>query len=584
MTVGATGAQGPTGPTGPTGATGATGWTGWTGATGPTGPTGATGPAGVGGALGYWGSFWDTTDQVAPLANTPYEIRLNTTDPDSNGVSVVSNSRVTFANAGVYSLTFSIQFRNSDTQIHDVNVWLRKNDSGSTGDMPDSDTKLSVTARHGGVDGFQLMTVNFVYKLVAGDFIEMIWSTTSTQVTIDSSPAGTTPISPSIPGVIFTATQVMYTQVGPTGATGIQGPTGPTGWTGPQGIQGPTGWTGPAASLIVGTTSITSGSTNRILFEGTGNVLQESSNLVWDQTNSRLGLGTTTPTDLLDINTGNVNITTYSFGQDLKLSTAGIFARANRFYNTGNTTSTAYFGTYGTSTSGVTRAYWSIGSQATDATGWTFTNGVHLMPNGNVLMGTTTDGGSRLQVKGSGSTSATTSFNVQNNLGVTKISANDDSTTLNLLSGVNGGSAAQLTLGPIATGTLYIEAQVNGGGNGHRIYTDRQNTNMFFGCVSATTPTNNNITIGNSTTATGATHNILFRQSNAVVGGFPNIANVTYPSAQFFIESTTRGFLKPRMTTAQRDARLLQRYFMGSVANCWIWFVRIWCSWSSNVF
>ena len=548
MTVGATGAQGPTGPTGPVGATGATGPTGangTNGATGPTGPTGATGPAGVGGALGYWGSFWDTTDQTATLPNTPYEIKLNNTDPDSSGISVVSNSRVTFGFSGVYSLTFSIQFRNSDTQIHDVNVWLRKNDSGSTGDMPDSDTKLSVTARHGGVDGFQLMTVNFVYKLVAGDFIEMIWSTTSTQVTIDSSPAGTTPISPSIPGVIFTATQVMYTQVGPTGATGIQGPTGPTGWTGPQGIQGPTGptgWTGPAASLIVGTTSITSGSTNRILFEGTGNVLQESSNLVWDQTNSRLGVGTTTPGYALDVNSTS-RITQSNAGNTPNLILATPASNLNlKFFVDqiaayDSTTSSALYLNYNGG---------DIGLGGTKAT--------LKYTTGNFLIGTTTDGGSRLQVKGSGSTSATTSFNVQNNLGVTKISANDDSTTLNLLSGVNGGSAAQLTLGPIATGTLYIEAQVNGGGNGHRIYTDRQNTNMFFGCVSATTPTNNNITIGNSTTATGATHNILFRQSNAVVGGFPNSANVTYPSAQFFIESTTRGFLKPRMTTAQRDA------------------------------
>lgn len=156
-----------------------------------------------------------------------------------------------------------------------------------------------------------------------------------------------------------------------------------------------------------------------------------------------------------------------------------------------------------------------------------------------------------LQAKGTGSTSATTSFLIQNSSSVNKISCNDDSTTLNLLSGVSGASPAQVTIGAITTGTFYLEAQTNGDVNGHRIYTDRQNTNMFFGCTSASTPTSNSITIGNSTNATGATHNIMFRQSNAVVGGFPNSANTTYPSAQFFIESTTRGFLPPRMTDAQ---------------------------------
>lgn len=154
-------------------------------------------------------------------------------------------------------------------------------------------------------------------------------------------------------------------------------------------------------------------------------------------------------------------------------------------------------------------------------------------------------------IKGTGSTSATTSLIVQNNSLVNKIYCNDDSTTLNLLSGVAGTSPAQVTIGQITTGTFYLEAQTNGDVNGHRIYTDRQNTNMFFGCTSASTPTSYSITIGNSTNATGATHNIMFRQSNSVVGGFPNSANTTYPSAQFFIESTTRGFLPPRMTDAQ---------------------------------
>ena len=233
---------GPTGPTGPTGAastvvgpTGATGPTGPTGAastvqgptgptgasiTGPTGPTGAQGATGSGGALGRWGSFWDTTTQTPAAANTAYSITLNSADAANNGVSVVSGSRVTFAYAGVYSLTYSIQFVNSDTQIHDVNVWLRKNDSGSTGDIPDTDSKFSIIAKHGGVNGNVIGTVNFVLSLAAGDFIELVWATDSTQVTLETIAAGTTPTSPRIPSVVFTATQVMYTQLGPTGPTG----------------------------------------------------------------------------------------------------------------------------------------------------------------------------------------------------------------------------------------------------------------------------------------------------------------------------------------------------------------------------
>jgi hypothetical protein len=49
-----------------------------------------------------------------------------------------------------------------------------------------------------------------------------------------------------------------------------------------------------ATGLTVGTTPITSGTVGRVLFEGTGNVLQQSANLFWDNTNSRLGIGTAT--------------------------------------------------------------------------------------------------------------------------------------------------------------------------------------------------------------------------------------------------------------------------------------------------
>jgi hypothetical protein len=213
------------------------------------------GPTGPGGALAFWGSFWDTTDQTAAAANTAYSITLNSADPANNGVSVVSGSRVTFANAGVYSLTFSIQFTNTDSQIHDANVWLRKNNAGSAGDVPDTDSKFSVINSHGGVPGNIIGTVNFVLSLAANDYIELIWATTNTQVRLDSIPAGTTPVSPRVPSVVFTAVQVMYTNIGPTGASGPTGPTGPTGTngidgptgpTGPQGISGPTGPTGTA--------------------------------------------------------------------------------------------------------------------------------------------------------------------------------------------------------------------------------------------------------------------------------------------------------------------------------------------------
>jgi hypothetical protein len=204
------------------------------GGVGPTGPTGATG---AGGALGYWGSFWSTQDQVATFADTEYQITLNNTDPDSNGVSISNSSRINFAHSGVYSIIYSVQFVNTGNQIEDVDIWLKKNGSN----VADTDSRWSVVASHAGVDGHAIGSVNYMLEVNAGDYLELAWKTTHADLSIQYLPASAP--APAVPSVILTAQQVMYTQVGPTGSTG---PTGPTGSQGSTGATGATGATGPA--------------------------------------------------------------------------------------------------------------------------------------------------------------------------------------------------------------------------------------------------------------------------------------------------------------------------------------------------
>jgi hypothetical protein len=74
-----------------------------------------------------------------------------------------------------------------------------------------------------------------------------------------------------------------------------------------------------SSSLAIGTTPITSGTIGRVLFEGTGNVLQQSTNLFWDITNNRLGIGTATPANPLDVNgtarvSGELTVNTVNIG------------------------------------------------------------------------------------------------------------------------------------------------------------------------------------------------------------------------------------------------------------------------------
>ena len=172
--TGPTGNTGVTGPTGPTGADstvpGPTGPTGTAGTTGPTGPTGATGSAGAGGTLGYYGSFYDQTTQTAAAINTPYAMNLSVT-AEANGVSIVSGSRITVANAGTYNLQFSAQLEDTGGggSGQTVNIWLRKNGVNVT----ESDTKVTVTSS----TRYVVPAWNWVLTLAAGDYLEIIWMT-----------------------------------------------------------------------------------------------------------------------------------------------------------------------------------------------------------------------------------------------------------------------------------------------------------------------------------------------------------------------------------------------------------------------
>jgi hypothetical protein len=128
-----------------------------------------------------------------------------------------------------------------------------------------------------------------------------------------------------------------------------------------------------ATGLTVGTTPITSGTVGRVLFEGTGNVLQESANLFWDNTNGRL-----LPSRV------HIN------GAD------GVYNQ--RLYINGNITIEDGGGIGNTNS--ISREWIKFSS----AVGiYLASNGVERMrigTTGNVLIGTTTDAGFRLDVNG----------------------------------------------------------------------------------------------------------------------------------------------------------------------------------------
>ena len=156
------------------------------------------------GCPGYWGSFYDSTSQTA-TANTPTSIFLRQRDTLGRGVTVTNGTRITFAHSGVYSIIYSIQFSNTDNSIHDTDIWLRKNGV----DVPASDSRFSIIARHGGIDGNVIGCVNYVLPVATDDYLELIWATSNAQAYIHAEAAQTSPFAhPSIPGIICTVAQV----------------------------------------------------------------------------------------------------------------------------------------------------------------------------------------------------------------------------------------------------------------------------------------------------------------------------------------------------------------------------------------
>jgi hypothetical protein len=153
-----------------------------------------------------YGAFQDTTDQTA-TANTATVMTFNTTD-FANGVSVVTSggkaSRLTVSQAGIYNLQFSVQLQNADSQLHDVSIWLRQDAAGAGTDIAGSTGLVSVPNSHGGIDGHAIVGWNYFVTLDANDFVEIWWSTSSTQVTIQAYPAGTSPTRPTTASIVAT--------------------------------------------------------------------------------------------------------------------------------------------------------------------------------------------------------------------------------------------------------------------------------------------------------------------------------------------------------------------------------------------
>jgi hypothetical protein len=247
--------------------------------------------------------------------------------------------------------------------------------------------------------------------------------------------------------------------------------------------------------------TLTSGS---VLFSNGTTIAQDNAQLFWNDTNNRLGIGTATPA--------------------YKLTVAGTIDAGTNLIGNGA---------------------WSQGIQPQGGTGefrfvngtgggffftWVQNNGVERMrlsSNNNLLINTTTDAGYRLDVNGTVRFRAQTTLSTDTTFRV-RNSADNDSLLDVRNNGVATVKGAAQVISFNLTDRVYIGLNVNnnviGVNNDNKLFI-RSNGNL------------NIITVPNSS--------VIVTDSTS-----PSLT----PSSKLTVESTTQGFLPPRMTTTQKNA------------------------------
>lgn len=140
-----------------------------------------------------------TTDKTF-TANTATQITFDQNDY-LNGTTNDGTDGISVGQSGIYNYQFSVQFANTDTQIHAAYIWLRVNGV----DVAGTGSKFDVPAKHGSSDGYLIAACNFYVELQAEDTVELYAAVSNAGVYMEAYAAQTSPFAmPAIPSVVAT--------------------------------------------------------------------------------------------------------------------------------------------------------------------------------------------------------------------------------------------------------------------------------------------------------------------------------------------------------------------------------------------
>ena len=139
--------------------------------------------------------FFSTVDQNATSANTAYALQFeNTYLGEAISIAGGSNTQITPTYSGVYNFELSVEITSGSASSKTLDFWVRR----SGVDIANT-AREHIIAGSGGVDDFEY---SFTIDVQAGQYIELMWATDDTNVTIDYQAASSP--RPAIPSTLVT--------------------------------------------------------------------------------------------------------------------------------------------------------------------------------------------------------------------------------------------------------------------------------------------------------------------------------------------------------------------------------------------
>ena len=156
------------------------------------------GAAGSNGASHAVNAFVGAAQVTA--ANVAQTVLLNTVDVFNAGIVLNPvTGAITLTAAGVYSFAVRVQAACAGNSADDLEVWFAVNGTP----VPESTSRVTVPAIHGGVVGAAIASVILLAAFSPGDVVTLQWTTNDGTVAITSYGSSVTP-HPTCSGIVVT--------------------------------------------------------------------------------------------------------------------------------------------------------------------------------------------------------------------------------------------------------------------------------------------------------------------------------------------------------------------------------------------